>query len=373
MRRLASFGSVTAAERRQADLFFDELMGVRPPQRSVGRWRAVEAQEEVPALQLGPLSDAEWRTVIHCLTVGEAEVGAPLTADASANALKVAARIFCSRNALSLQGDPLVCLVSDVTTRDPRVVAMVPHVVARGPIILWQLVPIDDRIRHVMALLVGTHGYPVHGAAGLVGNLLSESGVLPQRIEGSAAATPMRAPGFGGRTQDFTADDIVNRSQAARRGPRLPGIGLAQWTTSARRSGLFQHSFRGVVLGPRILFDLDAQVDYLVTELRSPGYAAVDRVLRGAGVSVDAASDEVLYSFEIPGAILENGRKLPRTDPRVEAVFRQRRGQGARALRAHTPPAACSGAEYGEAAALDEERVGEALTEPRHGCACGGA
>lgn len=348
MRRLASFGPVSAADRREADLFFAELTGTPAPQPSGPRWRGSEAIEQAPSLQLGPLSEGEWRNIIYFLTVGEAQVGVPLTADAGANAINVAARIFCDRNALWLwlQGDPLICLIPQITARDPRVLALVHHVTARGPLVLWQQVPMDERIRQTMALLVGNHGYPVHGAAGLVGNLLSESGLLPSRVEGSAAATPMRAKGFAGRTVDFTADDIVHRSRAARRGPRLPGVGLAQWTTPDRRAGLFQHTFRGVVLGPRILFDLEAQVDYLVAELRTPALARVDAVLRGRGVSLDAASDEVLYNFEIPGAILEGGRKLPRTDPRVQAVFRVRRSQSARALRVHEAAAARSQAAH---------------------------
>ena len=41
------------------------------------------------------------------------------------------------------------------------------------------------RVLRVMELLVDRYGYPVNGAAGLVGNLIAESGVLPNRIEGS--------------------------------------------------------------------------------------------------------------------------------------------------------------------------------------------
>jgi len=117
----------------------------------------------------------------------------------------------------------------------------------------------------------------------------------------------------------------MNRSTTARTGPKMPGIGLAQWTSGTRRSGLFTHSFRGVVLGPRILFDLDGQVDYLVTELRTR-FAGVQAVLTNPTVTIDGACDEVLYNFEIPGAILSPARtKLPRTDARVTAVFSKRR------------------------------------------------
>jgi peptidoglycan hydrolase-like protein with peptidoglycan-binding domain len=193
---------------------------------------------------------------------------------------------------------------------------------------------LDGRVRRVMDLLVSRYGYPVNGAAGIVGNLVAESGVQPQRLEGSRPETPLRAADFTGRVRDFTPEDVWHRDRNARRGPRLPGVGLAQWTSPNRRDGLFRHVFRGKQLGPQVLFDLDAQVDYLVTELRR-SYAGVDAVLRSPGVTVDDASDEVVYRFEVPGAVLEGGRKLPRRDPRVQAVFTRRRALAHRALQVH--------------------------------------
>jgi Uncharacterized protein conserved in bacteria (DUF2272)/Phage tail lysozyme len=181
----------------------------------------------------------------------------------------------------------------------------------------------SGRILRVMQLLVGRYGYPVSGAAGLVGNLIAESGVQPNRIEGSQSATPMRAPDFAGRLRDWTPDQVRDRSYSRRTGPRHPGIGLAQWTSPDRRRGLFRH--RG--LGSAILTDLDAQVDYLVTELRGP-YRQVDTVLRSPRVTLEQASDAVLLRFERPAAVLNR----PRTDPGVQSVIRRRRALGARAL-----------------------------------------
>ena len=141
-----------------------------------------------------------------------------------------------------------------------------------------------------MELLVNTHGFPVNGAAGLVGNLWAESGVLPSRIEGSLIDTPMRARGFTGRERrDFTAEEVMNRDAAARTGPRKAGIGLAQWTSAPRREGLFQHAVQGRQPGASILFDMDAQVDYLVTELRG-SYPGVFRTVTRAGVTGNTAT-----------------------------------------------------------------------------------
>lgn len=199
----------------------------------------------------------------------------------------------------------------------------------------WTEVPAAARMAHVVHRLARAYGMPVHGAAGVVGNLVAESGVLPNRIEGSRSATPMRAEDFTGRTVDFSARAIMERDRSARRGPRLPGVGLAQWTAPTRRAGLFRHVFQGRPPGPDVLFDMDAQVDYLVAELRR-SYAAVDRQLRDRDVTVHAAADEVVYSFEVPGAILDgDGRRLPRDHPRVREVFAKRRALADDALAAH--------------------------------------
>jgi hypothetical protein len=134
-RTAVPFGPVSRDERRQADLFFADLMG-RPFRRRY-RPRNGEAWEQSRSgLITGPLTPSEWETVIRILRTGEAETGAPLTDDAARNALLVAARIFCQRNALSLdREDPLLCVLNDVTMADARVRALVPHVTARGPII----------------------------------------------------------------------------------------------------------------------------------------------------------------------------------------------------------------------------------------------
>ena len=132
----------------------------------------------------------------------------------------------------------------------------------------WENVSLDERMRYVVGRLVDLYKYPVNGAAGIVGNLSSESGVLPNRIEGSKSATPLRTKDFSGNSIDFTAEQVMNRDKAARRGPRLPGIGLAQWTSKGRRAGLFTHVFEGKS-GPGVLFNMDAQIDYLNSELRN--------------------------------------------------------------------------------------------------------
>ncbi|SDL47525.1 phage tail tip lysozyme [Pseudomonas indica] len=311
------------------------------------------ALQQAPNQPIGatPLTDAEWHNLE--LWLGRGEVGVePLTADADRNALIVAEAIFCGRNLTRLVTgtgeDPLLCVLSDVTRADPRVRQLVPFVTARGPIVHWPRVSEDERILYAMRRLVDEYRFPVNGAAGLVGNLFAESGVLPSRIEGSGMATPLTARHCNGTTATFSAEEVMNRTCSVSKarpcgrsnpgqGPCMPGIGLAQWTTAARRRELFQHVFQGRPAGARILFDMDAQLDYLNSELTGrPGFAGVDRLLRRPTVGVDEASDEVVYNFEIPGAVLDaQNHKLPRSNPAVQAVFRRRRGLSQRALRVY--------------------------------------
>jgi hypothetical protein len=216
-----------------------------------------------------------------------------------------------------------------------RLLAGSPVVVPPGgspPGIDWSSLSADQRMRHAMGVLVNGYGFPVNGAAGIVGNLCTESGVIPSRIEGSSERTPMRAPNFSDVSTDFSAQQIMNRSSSQRTGPKLPGIGLAQWTLASRRAGLFRHAYNGIVLGANIVFDMDAQLDYLVHELRT-GYRSVLAVVTNPHVTVEAASDVVTFDFEAPG-----WSTLPRTHPDFQKNLAQRRSFSKRARQAFLTP-----------------------------------
>jgi hypothetical protein len=287
-----------------------------------------------------PLTDAEKLKIRQWRSSNPNEVeGTPLTADAAANALIVAKAIFYARyiaNGYRLSQTEISrqCLTPEVVGRDPRVQLLVPMVTAKGPIINWAAVSGDNRMLMIMEQLINTYNFPVNGAAGLVGNLWAESGCQPNRVEGSRPGTPMRAANFSGVQTDFSAEDIENRDRATSVGPRRPGVGLAQWTSANRREGLFDHEYNGEVLGTDILFNMDAQIDYLVDEMQT-SYRRVYNLVTGADVSVNDAADEVVYRFEVPGAILNNGALRPRTDAEVQAVFTERRGYAANALAAY--------------------------------------
>jgi len=291
-----------------------------------------EPAEQQPVSINGPLTNGEWAQVEMWQSAGE--VGTDrLTDNAGANASIVANAIFCGRRIgrPDTNDHPLLCVDPNVTSAEPAVAALRRHVVARGDIVNWSSVSVQARRVLAMELLIDTHGYPVDAAAGIVGNVDKESAVLPNRIEGSRPATPMRAPNSAGLNTDFTADEVMNRNRAASRGPRLAGIGLAQWTTANRRAGLFAHRHGVRPPGAGILFDLPAQIDYLVTELRTL-FPAVETLLRGQVVTLNDAADEFVYEVERPGSIISNGVRLPRAHPAVQTVFRDRRARARRAL-----------------------------------------
>src|SRR3546814_16509307 len=56
---------------------------------------------------------------------------------------------------------------------------------------------------------------------------------------------------------------------------------------------------------------MDAHVDYLVQEMQG-NYSRVYNFISNAGVSLNDASDEVVYRFEVHGSVLGGGGLLPR-------------------------------------------------------------
>jgi hypothetical protein len=205
----------------------------------------------------------------------------------------------------------------------------------------WEAVSLDDRRVYVMGLLMNQYGYPQTAAAGIVGNVEAESGILPNRIEGSRATSPLRALSLAnpkGKPTDFTPTDVMNRSTKTATGPLKPGIGLAQWTASVRRKGLFQRKgAAGVPLGADVVQDMDAQVEYLVSEMKHWGGNLQARLI--AAKTVDDACDLIAYEFETPGSMLsppDFKKRLPMADPAVQTVFAGRRPLAHAAQEAYT-------------------------------------
>lgn len=130
------------------------------------------------------------------------------------------------------------------------------------------------------------------GAAGLMGNLKSESDLEPQNVQNSFE----RKLGYDDR--GYTeAVDFGSYTNFANDGA---GYGLAQWTYPARKAALLAFA----KAQKKSVGDLDLQLDFLLHELRSD-YPALLRQLCAAS-DVRAASDAVLTQFERPADMSES-------------------------------------------------------------------
>lgn len=130
----------------------------------------------------------------------------------------------------------------------------------------------------------------VYGVCGLMGNLKAESGIYPNRVQGDI---PYSQYSF-----DYTAqvdNGTISRSEFINNGPGGGGYGLAQWTYSTRKAGLYDMWQSG---GYSSIGNLVLAIDYLVYELKN-SYSGVYNTLKNA-TSVREASDKVLHDFENP-------------------------------------------------------------------------
>lgn len=166
----------------------------------------------------------------------------------------------------------------------------------------WSQISANDRMAYAMRRLTKVYGYPPTGAAGIVGNLYAESALIPNRVEGSTQKAPMTSKDSTGKRKAFTAEEVRNR-KAGKSGPKAPGVGIAQWTYASRRKKLFEHTYQGAPVGDSILTNMDAQIDYLVSELKGDFKGLHAKLLNGK-ITVESASDAVLMDFERPQAML---------------------------------------------------------------------
>lgn len=154
---------------------------------------------------------------------------------------------------------------------------------------------ITDTMRTVWAYLI-KYMTP-EGAAGVIGNLYAESGIIPNRVE---ILCLQRLKEIGKHYTDATYTAFVDDGTITKAGFLNPlpgkqyGYGLAQWTSPGRKSALYDLCrSRKVSIG-----NLTAQLDYLMIELRGT-YKVVLDVLTTTK-SVRTASDKFLMDFEQP-------------------------------------------------------------------------
>ena len=141
------------------------------------------------------------------------------------------------------------------------------------------------------------------GACGLIGNLEAESdGFWCNRLE-YLCVKRLKERGKVYTDTSYTAAVDSGKISCEEFLHPIPGkqygYGLAQWTTPARKSGLYTRvKQRGVSIA-----DEDTQLDYVLYELEHV-FPSVLKVLKTAA-SIRTASDIVLRKFEAPAGITE--------------------------------------------------------------------
>lgn len=135
------------------------------------------------------------------------------------------------------------------------------------------------------------------GAAGMMGNMYAESGLVSNRVE-LLCLKRLKERGKYYTDATYTAfvdDGTISKAEFLNPLPgRQYGYGLCQWTSPSRKSGLYNLAkSRKTSIG-----DMGTQLEFLIGELQT-SYPSVWQVLTSTG-DIRAASDTVLVKFEIP-------------------------------------------------------------------------
>lgn len=128
-----------------------------------------------------------------------------------------------------------------------------------------------------------------YGVAGLMGNLQAESNLNPKNLQNSyETSLGFTDTSYTNAVDNgtYTKSQFVNDSA---------GYGLAQWTFSSRKQGLYEMYKSG---GYSSIGSIELALDYLWYELQK-SYSGVLSVLKSA-TSIRQASDKVLHDFENP-------------------------------------------------------------------------
>ena len=137
------------------------------------------------------------------------------------------------------------------------------------------------------------YGYTDEGAAGIMGNLYAESGLLPNNLENKYNNH------FGWSDIEYT--DRVNAKNYSLNSFKSDkaGYGLAQWTFGSRKEGLYNRTV-GSKTNPRRINDIGAQIEYLDYELKNePSFRNLYSLLTSTK-NITNASDTFLEKFENP-------------------------------------------------------------------------
>ena len=159
-------------------------------------------------------------------------------------------------------------------------------------------------------------GFSKIAAAGAMGNFYAESGIIANRVQGDYSQSNPEAYRENYTKQVDSGE--ISESEFVNGGPGGGGYGLAQWTSSGRKQGLYSYAKSlNVSIG-----DEDMQINYLLGELisgKNPyasyqlmtynGYSPNDWI---NAQTVEEATIAFCWSFERPGK--------PHMDARIEAA-----------------------------------------------------
>lgn len=146
------------------------------------------------------------------------------------------------------------------------------------------------------------------GAAGMMGNMYAESGVIPNRLE-TLCQKRLQEAGKIYTDKTYTAavdSGAISRAEFLNPLPgRQYGYGLCQWTSPGRKDGLYDLA----KLKKTSIGELETQLEYLIRELKT-SYSGVWKILKATS-EVLTASNRVLIDFEAPddtGAVMRKRR-----------------------------------------------------------------
>jgi hypothetical protein len=125
------------------------------------------------------------------------------------------------------------------------------------------------------------------GVAGLMGNLVAESALIPYRIEGDFSTGYINSINYTNQVDSGAISEsaFVNS---------YTGYGLAQWTYYNRKQALYDMKLSmGVSIG-----DVHLAIAYLIHELTNSYHSVYDEILNGT--TIRQVSDTVLFDFENP-------------------------------------------------------------------------
>lgn len=139
-------------------------------------------------------------------------------------------------------------------------------------------------------------GYSEVATAAAMGNLSVESGLEPQRVQGTSPGSQ--------ESIDYTNDvdsGKISRNDFVKNGPGGGGYGLAQWTSSGRKDNLYSYKKKeNTSIG-----DLQMQLGYLMTEIDGSGWtsSSYKNTWKNASQSSELNSSTTAFcnGFERPG------------------------------------------------------------------------